>query len=475
MHISKNILDPLYKDYKKLISLPTASYFLEKNGNNGYVIHTLNGNVEIKNKDKLKLKWENGKIVLYDEDSALKLNGKNFIIEQDAIIGKNKDDIIEQIKLGQNEVKVTLKNITDSSYYGVGLSILTDDGDTLIGILNFIDFSNQDDQILKEVVKKTGGLYLTTKKEGTDNSETTCISKKDGTCIPMYGRDEHYQFKLELTVTDTDALAVVENLIKDKQDLYDELDKVTNNNVKLVNNHAPPKELSAKVVKGDEISLGKYAANIKLENKDVVGAFSKVGYYFYDNAIYIYDYFAKDSFSLPEHFHFLKVVKDEKDHYKLAFCNKYGHEYYATPDDYKLIDIEHIRGAKNINLAKYHAKDGSFPSFVAKPNIKNYVGSEQHGIDIYEIKNDKIKVGSLVDESGYYDSQNRFHYTNSQIGVKDHSYDLLSFIIAVGDNRCESNTIKEGNNILNADHLDLVDCSLVEYIANYANLPYFFF
>ncbi|XGA08385.1 MAG: hypothetical protein U0X86_000608 [Wolbachia endosymbiont of Xenopsylla cheopis] len=464
-HISKNILDPLHEDYRKLIRLPSVSYFLEKNGSNKYTIHAPDGNVQIKNKDKLKLKWEHDKIVLYDGSSALKLNGQDFIVDQDAIISKNKDDIIKEIKQGTNDVKITLKDIAGSLDHGVGLSVLMDDGSTLVGVLNFINFDDKDDQILQEVVKKTGGLYLTTKEEGICCSEITCISDKNGICMSMYGSNEHYQFKL----TAIDALAAVDNLIKDKQDLSDKLNKVAGSAKKLANSYASLKKLNAEIVKGDEISSGKYAANIKLEDKDIAGAFSKVGYYFYDNAIHIHDHFAKDSFSLPKHFHFLKVIKDEKDHYKLAFCNRYGHEYHAMPDDYKLINIEHIKSVKNIDLAKYHVKNGSFPSFIAKPNVKDYVGSKQHKIDLYKIENENIKVGSLIDEYGYYDSQGGFHYTNNQIGIKDRFYDHPSLTVAVGDNRCESNIIKEGNDILNANHLNPVDCNLVEYIANYVN------
>lgn len=464
-YTSKDISGPFYEDYKGLIKLPTASYLLEKKAAGGYIIHASGAKVEIEDTNELKLKWENDKVVLYYENSALKLNGQDFIIEQDSIISKNKDDIIKEIKSGKNDVSVALIDIRGSSYYAIGLLILMDSGDTLTGNLNFINFDDKNDQVLQRVIKEAGGLYFATKEEGTCCAEITCISKKDGTCLPMYGRDEHYQFKL----TATDALAAVDSLIKDKQDLSYKLNKITSSAKALTNNYASLKKLDAKVVKGGEISFGKYAAKIELEDKGIAGAFSKIGYYFYDNVIYIYDHFAKgkDSFSLPEHFHFLKVVKDEKGHYKLAFCNKYGHEYYEMPDDYRLINIEHVKGAKNIDFAKYYAKNGSFPSFTAKPSIKDYADSRQHQVDIYEIGNEK--VGSLIDESAYYDDQGRFHYTSHQMGGQDRSYDLPSFTIAIGDNRCQSNLIKEGNNILNADHSNTVDCSLVEYVANYVN------
>ncbi|WP_339046035.1 hypothetical protein [Candidatus Mesenet endosymbiont of Agriotes lineatus] len=472
MSTSKKVtIGPFNEDYRKLIRLPAASYLLEQNNNGGYTIYAQNRNAQISDKSELKLKGEKDKIILYDGSSALKLNGQGFIVDQDAIISKDKDNIIKVLESG-GIVDTTVKNIeSNSTKFGIGLSFYNKTDDNLpkgrfTGLLNFINFDDEDDQILQEVVKKTDGLYLTTKEEGTCCSEITCISDKNGTCIPMYGKDEYYQFKL----TAVEALTAVEGFMKDKQDLSDKLSKIADSTEKLTSNYALLKKLSAKVVKGDEISFGKYAANIKLEDKDIAGAFSKVGYYFYDNAIHIYDHFAKDkdSFSLPEHFHFLKVVKDEKDHYKLAFCNRYGHEYHAMPDDYKLINIEHIKkGVKSIDFAKYYAKNGSFPSFIAKPNVKDYADSKQHGVDIYEIENEK--VGSLIDEYGYYDSQDGFHYTNNQIGIKDRLYDHPSFTIAIGDNGCESNTIRESNNILSANHLDPVNCNLIEYIANYVN------
>ncbi len=248
-------------------------------------------------------------------------------------------------------------------------------------------------------------------------------------------------------------------------DIKDKLDQIINTTTKLSNGiSTTPKEFEVKVTKGNEITGSKYEVEIELEGKKV-GAFSQIGYYFYDGNIYIYDHFKlNESVSLPWQYHHLKVIKTEDDDYKLVFCNQSGHEYYAVPDDYRFVGIKSI---KNVDLAKYYNKNGSHPSFIAKASNDSYSHSQQRGVDIYDISNTKA-VGSLINEFGYYDIQNKFHYTNYQMGTQNHSYDPPSFTITKGDNQCQLHKMKIGS----SDHRflnDTIDCSLVEYIANNVN------
>lgn len=230
-----------------------------------------------------------------------------------------------------------------------------------------------------------------------------------------------------------------------------------------------PQEAKIELVKGNEVT-GRYEAEIKLANSNSkVGTFSPVGYYFFDNRIYVYDHLNPNvSIDLPQQYHFLKVVKTEDDKYKLAFCNSNGQEYYNIPDDYKLINPIDIKSIKNIDFAKYYTKNGSNPSFVAKTSYPN---SERHGVNIYEINNGGKEVGSLIDEFGYFDSQNRFHYFNNHINGGDHNYNSPSFTINRGENECHLHKMQEGGHDIDLTHDDMA-CSLVEYVANYVNNEY---
>ncbi|GHM58982.1 MAG: hypothetical protein sL5_10900 [Candidatus Mesenet longicola] len=226
-----------------------------------------------------------------------------------------------------------------------------------------------------------------------------------------------------------------------------------------------PQEVKVEFVKGNKVG-GRYETEIKLEGNKI-GTFSPTGYYFFDNRIYIHDHLnSKISIDLPLQYHFLKVVKTEEDGYKLVFCNEGGQEYYKIPSNYRLISSENLNGTKNINFEKYYAKNGSEPSFVVKMNSTSYPNSSQHGVDVYEIGDGEKKIGSLIDEFGYYDSQNKFHYFNNHINAQNHSYNSPSFTIHRGDIECSLHKMQEGTDDIDLTS-DAAACSLVEYVANY--------
>lgn len=98
--------------YKKLIKLPTAYYRLTSNGEGkGHTLHSHNNPPAVVNINSLKLKWDHdiNKIVLYYNDSALKIDGKNFIIEQEAFIDSDQKSIVA-LKSGK-EALATLNYI----------------------------------------------------------------------------------------------------------------------------------------------------------------------------------------------------------------------------------------------------------------------------------------------------------------------------------------------------------------------------
>ncbi|XGA08137.1 MAG: hypothetical protein U0X86_000304 [Wolbachia endosymbiont of Xenopsylla cheopis] len=235
---------------------------------------------------------------------------------------------------------------------------------------------------------------------------------------------------------------------------------------------ASTKEIEVGLIKGNEIANDRHEVRLELNGKSEDSIFSPVGYYFYDNKIYIYDRFKPEiSIDLPQQYHFLKIVKTEEDGYKLAFCNQGGHEFHGILDSYKYINPVGVKSIKNIDFAKYYNKNGSHPSFTLKASDNNYSNSQQYGVDVYEVDNGEKKVGSLIDEFGYYDSQNKFHYFNNHLGTQ--IYDPLSFTINRGENECHLHKMQEGGRDIDLTH-DSMACSLVEYMVNYVNNEYFY-
>lgn len=253
-------------------------------------------------------------------------------------------------------------------------------------------------------------------------------------------------------------------------DLSDTLDQIMDGIKKI---GISPNEAEIKLIQGNEITSGKYEAKLEIGGRDQDSIFPVVGYYFYDNKIYIYDHFKPEvSIDLPPQYHFLKIIKTEEDEYKLAFCNSGGNEYHALSDNLKLLNTWNLKSTDKIDFAKYYNKNGSYPSFILKASDKQYLNSQQYGVDVYQIGNGEKKIGSLVDEFGYYDNQNKFHYLNHHLGTENHSYDPLSFTVTKGDNQCSFHQVKEGISDIDVTNNN-VACSLVEYIANYVNDIYF--
>uniref|UniRef100_A0A3B0JC66 Uncharacterized protein n=1 Tax=Wolbachia endosymbiont of Aleurodicus dispersus TaxID=1288877 RepID=A0A3B0JC66_9RICK len=182
--------DPLYK---KLIKLPTAYYRL-KQDNNSYTIDSHIGTAVLGDISDIKLQKKDDKIVLCKGDSILTLqNGENFIIEQEDIIGENRNDIIQKLISGE-EVLISATYIAGSPNFGVGLSFYNPDEDSLTGALKFINFYDKSDPILQKIKKEKDGLYFTLEDDNADHSKTIYISDKDGNHLPGYD-NYRYQYK----------------------------------------------------------------------------------------------------------------------------------------------------------------------------------------------------------------------------------------------------------------------------------------
>ncbi|QOD38468.1 hypothetical protein [Candidatus Wolbachia massiliensis] len=381
--------DPLYK---KLIKLPTAYYRLKKNSS-GYTIDSHNsGTVKIKSTHDVKLKWENNNIVLKvkEKDGGT----KDYIIEQDNIIGKDKEAIVNKLQEGK-KIGVTLEKI-EGSDFGVGLSLYKPKN-PLIGVLKFINFYDENDSVLQKIIEEKGGLYFTME----DNN--IYISDKDGKRLSEYD-DYQYQY----TQNPCDVLTIGE--------IIDSLTR------------ASDVQQSFILQKGEELSNDIYEAKVVLNGK-TIATLPKIGYYMLDDQLVMRNHVTKEKVVIPRDFHFLKVVKFDND-YKLTFCNVLGNEFFEhkkydpqyshVSDEYKFISLSCAKKEYNPNLGELFSHRPSF--FIiegsAEPGSPGY-----YQADVFELTSNKKgrKMATLIDEFGYFNKDDVFkrcdYHEETEYGV----------------------------------------------------------
>ncbi|MFP3031949.1 MAG: hypothetical protein ACEY3M_12760 [Wolbachia sp.] len=390
--------DPLYK---KLIKLPTAYYRLKNNGN-GYTIYSHNNSaVEIKNARNVKLKWDRDKIFLYEEDSALKLNGQDFVIEQEAIIGKDKEAIVK--KLQETDIGIILQNIPGENF---GIELFISRSSPITGVLNFINLYDENDPVLQKIKKETGGLYFTIK------DDNIYISGEDGTCVPVYDRDKCYQYQYKQNTCDVLTISDVSTIIGNLTETNNEKQKFT-------------------LQKGEELSPDIYEANIALNGKPIA-TLPKIGYYMLNDQLVMRNHVTKEEVIIPRDFHYLKVVKFNNDDYKLTFCNflgneffeykKYDPQYSNVSDEYKFISLNCAKKECNPNLWELFSHRPSF--FITEESPEP--GSPGHySVAVFEFISGKKgrKMATLIDEFGSFNKEGKFYYCDYHKKTEHDTYD----------------------------------------------------
>lgn len=392
--------DPLYR---KLMKLPTAYYRLKDNGN-GYTIYSQNnGTVKIKDTRNVQLKWENDKVVLYEGGSALKLNGQDFVIEQEAIIGKDKDAIVNKLQGGKT-ISVTLQNTTDTDF-GVGLS-LYNSGNPLTGALNSINFNDENDPVLNKIKKEEKGELCVTIEDDyiyIDKEEKYLPVCGDGSC-----------YKYQYTKNECDVLT-----ISDVSTIIGSLNKTNNEKQKFT------------LQKGKELSPDIYEANIALNGKPIA-TLPKIGYYMFDDQLVMRNHVTQEKVVIPRDFHYLKVVKFSNDYYKLTFCNFLGNEFFEykrydpqysnVSDEYKFISLSCMKKEYNPNLGELLSHR---PSFFITEGIAEPDSLGNHQAVVFEVINSGKgeKKATLTDEFGYFDKNNKFHYCDYHKKMEYDTYD----------------------------------------------------
>ncbi|WP_265030691.1 hypothetical protein [Wolbachia endosymbiont (group B) of Athalia cordata] len=384
--------------YKKLIKLPTAYYIVKENGNVNTVSSHI-GTVEVGNINDLKLKEQGDEIVLFTNNSPLKLNGTDFIIEQKAIIGENQENIIKQLKLGE-EALISRKYIKDSNNFVIELIMSNDDGNNFIGMLNFINFNDENDPVLQKIQEEKGGLYFTI--EG----DYIYISDEEGKCLPVCKDGSCYKY--QYTKNEHDILEI------------SEISTIIKNLTKTEQCSAPAKAgQDFTLQKGKELSDNIYQADIMLNGK-LVATLPKIGYCMLDDQLVIHNHVTEEEIKIPRNFHYLKVVKSSNnDDYKLTFCNflgneffehkKYDSQYSNVPDEYQYTSLNYMKKGYKPNFCKLLNDKPSF--FIAK-GTTNQDSSGHCPADVFELtKSGKgKKMATLIDQFGSFNKEGKFQY-----------------------------------------------------------------
>lgn len=151
------------KDNQNKTAIPYYRLSFDKND---YVIHSHLGMVKIPNTNNLQLRWNDKEqtIVLYQNGSPLKLNDvQDFTIGQGDIISNKEDDIISILKSKEQGIDIILHKISgNNTYFGMGLLFPYTPGQTSeeLGILKFINYNDENDQLLQHLKKGAGKLNI---------------------------------------------------------------------------------------------------------------------------------------------------------------------------------------------------------------------------------------------------------------------------------------------------------------------------
>ncbi|VVC31183.1 Collagen triple helix repeat [Cinara cedri] len=158
-------------------------------------------------------------MILHNDDSALKIDGKDFIIEQEAFIDSSQE-VITQLK-SETQKLASIYNIPNYIDDGIQFPI----NDDMYNTLNFINFYNESDPVLKSITQKTNGLYFTIEDSSQNYSRSAYISDQNGIILHEYDNSP-YRFSLYPYYYRLHDLEIKEELEKKIQNLEEKLNNV---------------------------------------------------------------------------------------------------------------------------------------------------------------------------------------------------------------------------------------------------------
>ncbi|MDM8335698.1 hypothetical protein [Wolbachia pipientis] len=176
-------------------------------------------------------------------------------------------------------------------------------------------------------------------------------------------------------------------------------------------------------------------ANFKLNKAINIATLPKIGYHMFNDEFVVRNQITKEEVEIPRDFRYLKVIKLNDGDYKLTFCNilgneflehkKYDPQYSVVSDEYKFVNLGSVKKPHNFNLKECVGHTPKF--FAAEGSVEP--GSQNHVIDLFGlVKSGKgRKVGTLIDEFGCSDNQNKLHYYNYHKSAEVNTYDPENF------------------------------------------------
>ncbi|WP_241654190.1 hypothetical protein [Wolbachia endosymbiont of Laodelphax striatellus] len=394
--------------YKKLIKLPAEYYILNKNSK---VIHSHIGPIKVENINGLKLRKQGDKISLYEGNLPLQAERsdesgnsikEDLIVEQEAIISTNRNYIIE--KLESKPILISLYNIKDSPDFGLKLS-----GRDITGVLNFINFNDENDPVLEKIKEEKSGLYFTI--EG----DYIYISDEEGKCLPVCEDGSCYKYQYTKNEHDileiSEVSTIIKNLTKTKECSILE---TTESSIKA----------GQSLTFQQEEKLSEYDM-YEVENGECISTLPKIVYHMFNNEFLIHNYTTKEKeVEIPRDFHYLKVVQSSSnDDYQLTFCNflgneffehkKYDPQYSNVSDEYKYISLNCMRKEYKPNFCKLLNHK---PSFFITEGTANSNCPCHYSADIYELTSSGKgrKMATLIDQS-YSLNEDCDCYTNVEV------------------------------------------------------------
>ncbi|WP_246198542.1 hypothetical protein [Wolbachia endosymbiont of Ctenocephalides felis wCfeJ] len=387
---NKNLL------HKKLLKLPTQ-YFKLSSDDDGYTLYSHNGTSKVRDFHSMKLKWENNQIVLKVKE---KDGGeKDYIMEQEAIIDRNRNDTISKLQTqGTMHTVVGIFESLPGDKVNYCIRFYDNIKDRNFGVLNFINFNDENDPVLQHIKSKKGALYFTI--EG----DSIYMSDKDGKCLQ---EDICYQY--QYTKNPCDVLE-----ISDISTIIDSL------------------EPKFALQKGEELQGNTYKANIAL-NDEVIATLPKIGYYMLDDQLVIRNHVTQETVVIPSDFHYLKVIKFGDNDYKLTFCNvlgneffeykKYDPQYSSISDEYKFISLSCTKKEYNPSLGELLSHRPSF--FIAEGSLELGSDSEKYAAAVFELTpaGKGRQMATLIDEFGYFNQDDMFMHCNYHTGSEYQIYD----------------------------------------------------
>ncbi|APR98098.1 hypothetical protein [Wolbachia endosymbiont of Folsomia candida] len=275
-------------------------------------------------------------------------------------------------------------------------------------------------QAIEQSIQQIGSDSLNaqrTSRKVAQRVEDSRIKAENAAEEAADARDESQNFAKKSESSASEAQGNAEKAAQAIKDIEEEIKDIEQRILPTTpySNAYQEKKYQLKIIQSDDNST-----EIAIEDKGVIGKFSKVGYYFCNGQLHIHNPETRVDIAVPSEFNLLKVVENLEmpTQYILVLTNQLGNELFeykkydpafsSLAGEFKSLDLQQIKTLNKINF-----QNGSY--FILKPGA---VSSQCYAVDVYEIASNE-KIGTLSDEFCYYQN-GQFHYVNYHTGSEIH-------------------------------------------------------